>query len=178
MTPEVSWGTIAKPLGRWALRHLPTFIFAKYYSARDLEDDIKIRLRSARLKTVKVARQLQVPYFEAELEAFNMSPHLDVHVRGVGSSLLACTEGGAEEVFAELDDWKNFDLLREASRVIHLNYWLNEHQAAVVSTYVKEGLSMRLYVVLRGESRIGAIHPFKFLDISSACGQQTGVATE
>jgi hypothetical protein len=170
MTPEVHWGTVAKPLGRWVLKHLPTFVFAKYYNRRDLEEDIKIRLRSARLETVKVARKLQVPYFEAELEAFNMSPYLDVHVRGVRSHLLAWGEV-APEPFAELDDWAGFDLPRGSSHLFHLTYWLNEYQMAIVSTYLKERLSMRLYVMLCAESRVGLIFPFKHLDIGNTATQ-------
>ncbi len=170
MTPEVLWGTVGKPLGGWLLRHLPTFIFARYYSRLDLQEDLKIRLRSARLETVKLARELQVPHFEAELEAFNMSPHLDVHVRGVGSRLMAFAERGAE-VFARLDDWSGFDLPRGDSRPFHLTYWLNEYQMALVSTYVRERLSMQLYVVLRVESRVGPIRPFKNVDIPTPRGQ-------
>ncbi len=169
MPPEVSWGTVAKPLGGWLLRHLPTFIFAKYYTARDLEEDIKIRLLSARLETVKLARKLQVPYFWAELEAFNMSPHLDVQVRGVGSRLLARAEQ-AEAGFAAVDDWRGFDLPRGESRPFHVRYWLNEYQMAVVSTYVKEGLSMQLYLILWVESRVGRIKRFKILDINTRRG--------
>ena len=178
MTPQLSWGTVAKPLGRWVFKHLPTFIFTKYYNLRDLEDDIKIRLRSARLEIVEMARKLQVPYYEVQLEAFNMSGYLDVHVRAVRSFFLARTESGAAEPFACLDDLKDFDLPRGHSRPIRLTYWLNEFQMAVVSIHLKEGLSMEMYVGLVGETRIGAIRPFKILAINRAGVRQTGGQTE
>ncbi len=122
------------------------------------------------MKTVKVARELQVPYFEAELEAFNMSPHLDVHVRGVGSWLMAFAERAAE-IFATLDDWRGFDVPRGESRAFGVTYWLNEYQMAVVSTYVRERLTVQLYVRLHAESRVGAVNPFKILEINIPPGQ-------
>jgi hypothetical protein len=164
MTLSVSWRTVAKPIGGWLFRRLPTFIFRKYYGPRRLENEIKIRLRSAKFGTVKLVRGLEVPYFEIELEAFNMSPYLDANVTGVLTSLSAYGQG-APEMFASLDDWVGFDLPRNTSCPFHVTYWLNESQTAVVSTYVKEHLALELSVMLWAESRVGVIRPFKLLDI-------------
>lgn len=164
MTPSVSWPTVVKPIGVWLCRRLPAFIFRKYYGPRRLENEIKIRLRSARFRSAKLVRGLEVPYFEIELEAFNMSPYLDVNVTGVLTSLSAYGEG-APEMFASLDDWVGFDLPRNTSCPFHVTYWLNESQTAVVSTYVKEHLALELSVMLWAESRVGVIRPFKLLDI-------------
>jgi hypothetical protein len=178
MTPEVPWGTAAKPLLGWAFKHLPTFIFKKFYNLRNLKDDIKIRLAFAALETAKLAGKLRVPCFRVGLEVFNMSPYLDVYVRGVRAFLMVPAEGGVEDIIADLDDWTNLDLPCGQSRGVHLKCWLNEFQMAVMSTPLKGGLSMRLYVVLHVESRIGPIKPSKSLGISNPCGQQTGVAAE
>jgi hypothetical protein len=167
MTLGVSWQAVAKPIGGWMLRRLPTFIFRKYYPPRQLENDVKIRLRSARFETVKLIRGLQAPYFMVELEAFNMSPYLDVDVRGVVTHLMAYGEE-AMEIFADLDDWVGFDLPRSTSRPFHVTYRLNEYQTAIVSTYAKEHLALELYVMLWAESRVGVIRPFKLLDIKNA----------
>jgi hypothetical protein len=148
----------------WLFRRLPTFIFRKYYPPAQLENDVKIRLRSARFENVKLVRGLQAPYFEVELEAFNMSPYLDADLRGVLTHLGAYGEVGAE-AFADLDDWVGFDLPRGTSRPFHVIFWLNEYQNAIVSTYVKEHLTLQLSVMLRAESRVGVIRPFKLLDI-------------
>ena len=164
MTLSVSWRTVAKPIGGWLFKRLPTFIFRKYYGPRRLENEIKIRLRSAKFGTVKLVRGLQAPYFEVELEAFNMSPYLDANVRGVLTHLGAYGEVGAKQ-FADLDDWAGFDLPRGTSRPFCVIFWLNEYQNAIVSTYVKEHLTLQLSVMLRAESRVGVIHPFKLLDI-------------
>lgn len=163
MTPDVPWWTLAQPATSWLLRRLPTFILKKYYSPRDLEEDLRIRLRSTRLETVTFARKLPAPFFEFEIEVFNMSPHLDVHVEGVRSRLLAFAELGAAEAFAQLDDWGGFRLPRRDSRVIRLSYWLNEYQMDIATTYVKEHLSMQLYVALWAESHVGKLCPFKLL---------------
>ncbi len=173
MIPEVSLGTAGKPLFRWALKRLPTFIFTKYYNARNLQDDIKIRLHSARLKFAEMAGKRQVPQFQVELEAFNMSPYLDIDVQGVRSYLMGCTDEGLLDIFAQLDDWGGFDVLRGQSSPFHLTYWLNEYQTAVVSACVKLGLSMQLDVILWAESRVGVIRPFKCLKISNPHGEQT-----
>jgi hypothetical protein len=145
---------------------LPTFIFRKYYPAQQLQDEIKIRLRSARLVTAKLLGGLQVPYFELELEAFNMSPYLDLNVTGLLSSLAACREPAAE-TFAECDHWGGFNLPCGTSRPFHIRYWLNEYQDAVVSTYVRERWALQLFVVLWAESRIGMVRSFKTLVIKN-----------
>jgi hypothetical protein len=166
MTPAVTWRTVAEPIGRWLLRRLPTFIFRRYYSPQELANDIKIRLRSARFRAAKLVRGLQVPHFEIELEAFNMSPYLDVNVTRVLTSLSAYGEE-VLETFADLDRSWGFNLPRNTSCPFHVTYWLNEFQTAVVSTYVNEHLTLKLDMVLWAESRVGMVRPFKVLDIKN-----------
>jgi hypothetical protein len=127
-------------------------------------------LRSATFRIVKLIKGLQAPYFEIELEAFNLSPYLDVDVKGVLTHLSAYGETVAE-MFAELDNWVGFDLPRSTSRPFHVTYWLNEYQTAIVSTYVMEHLTLELYVMLWAESRIGMARPFKILDIKNPAAQ-------
>lgn len=171
MTTDVSWRTLAKPLGHWMLKRLPKFIFVHFYDTDDLEHDIKIRLRAARLGTVKLLRGLHAPYLEIELELFNLSPYLDARITAVRSSVSACDEEGLGHTFAHMDDWGAFELLRGVPRPLHLRYWPNEYQTAILSTYSEEHFPLKLLVVLCVDSPIGVVYPFKALELPGLAGR-------
>jgi hypothetical protein len=165
MTPEVSWGMASKPLVRWVLRHLPTFIFTKYYNLRDLKDDLKIRLQSTRPVTITLPKKLVAPRLEVEGEAFNLSPYLDTNVTAVLSFLSAAAGGG--DIFAEVENWRGFDLPRGEVRPFMLTYWLNEYQCSIVSACLEGHFPIELHVVLWVNSKIGTARPFKIFKITN-----------
>ena len=162
MTPGISWRHVAEPAGRWLLKKLPAAIFARYYSPRQLGDDIKIRLASV---VFRLPGKLKAPSLEINLEAFNMSPHLDVHVTAVRSFLSSDAEAGGD-VFAELDDWAGFYLPRGRSRPCMLTYRLNAFQMEVVQECLRVSACLHVFVTLWVDSRIGVVRPFKTFEIS------------
>jgi len=171
VTGGVSWRTVAEPIGRRLLKGLPNFIFVRYYNARDLEDDIEIRLRSARLTRAKLLKGLEAPSLFIELEVFNLSPYLDVRVTAVRSLFSACDEEGLEHTFAHLDDWAAFELPRGRPCPLHLWHCPNEYQTAILSTYSEAHFSLNLFVTLRVESPIGMAHPIKLFRTVDLAGR-------
>lgn len=167
MSTDVSWGTVARPVGRLVLRRLPRFIFERFYSESELEGHIKVRLISAKLIATTLLNRIQVPSLVMELELFNLSPYLDVRVASVRSMLTACDEKGLERTFAHIDEWGAFDLHRGEPRPLRLTFWPNEQQAEVLSIYGKERFSLDLVVALRVESKIGTVYRLKRLTL---CG--------
>ena len=165
MTPGISWRHVAEPAGRWLLKKLPTAIFARYYSPPQLRDDIKIRLASAAPVVFRLPAKLKAASLEINLEAFNMSPHLDVDVTAIRSFLSADGEAGGD-VFAQLDDWGGFYLPRGESRPCMLTYWLSASQMEVVQECLRGSASLRVTVILWADSRIGVVRPSKIFQIS------------
>lgn len=164
MTPDVPWHSLAKILGRCFLRRLPASIIGRYYSTRHLRDDIKIRLRCAEPITITVAKKLVAPRLEVHGEAFNLSPYLDTNVTAVLSFLSVDAAGW--DVFAELDDWRGFDLPRGKVRPFMLTYWLNEYQFSIVSACLEGHFPIEVNVTLWVDSKIGVARPFKIFKIA------------
>jgi hypothetical protein len=156
----ISWGDLAKPVGRWLLRRLPTVVFAKFYSLGDLREDIMIILDSSQPLKVYLPMKWRAPSVWFSAKVLNSSPYLDIRVKRV-SLTLSATPGELGEIFADVNDWDEFDLRRGESRDCQLICWLNQFQTEIVRGCQENRISVEATVYVCAESPFGVVVAWK-----------------
>ena len=170
-TPEaLSWHQAVKPIGHWLLKYLPAALFRKFYSLRDLEEDIKITLDSSHPLKVYLPQKWRAPSLELSSNVLNASAYLDIRVKRVSISF-SVGPGELEEIFADVTEWDEFDLPRGQTRFCPLTLWLNKFQAEVIQVCLEEREPVTASVFVSIESPIGrtvAFKPFWGISVSVA----------
>ena len=156
MAEPVSWHTALKPVWHWLLKRLPSFLFAKWYPARNLEADIKILLDHADVLRLHLPKQHGAPSLDFSAKILNASPYLDIRISRVSLSL-SVSDAEYEEAFAQAYDWTEFDLPCGRSTLCQITMWPNEFQMQVVRCCDETKLPVNATVYVSTESALGTV---------------------
>ena len=170
MPEPLPWRQAVKPIGLWLLKYLPAALFRKFYSLRDLQEDIKITLESSHPLKVYIPEKWRAPWLEFSSNVLNASAYLDIRVKRVGVSF-SVGPGELEETFADVTEWDEFDLPRGQTRFCRLTLWLNEFHAEIIRACLEERVPVTVHVYVSIESPIGrtvAFKPFWRISVSVA----------